>query len=266
MLWPGLLAGALILAAALAYLLRRRSSENAALRRRIEGASADLERLQRSFGRFAPEEIVEEVIARGVSTRGTKKEVTILFSDLVGYTPLTERVEPTELVRILNGYFERMSQAITDHRGYLSTLVGDGMLAMFGALEPNPWQANDAVRAALAMRSALEAYNRELEERGQLPLAMGIGLHRGQGVAGLVGSRDLIQYAFVGSTINIAARVQDLTRLHDADILATGAVQEALDPRFRLRALPAAELRGVREPVAIFAVEAEGATSEGLDG
>ena len=73
--------------------------------------------------------------------------------------------------------------------------------------------------------------------------------------------RDLIQYAFVGSTINIAARVQDLTRLHDADILATGAVAEALDPRFALRALPPAELRGVREPVAVFAVEAEGAAA-----
>jgi adenylate cyclase len=255
MLWPGLLAAALVLIAGLAYLLRRRSGENAALRERIESASADLERLQRSFGRFAPEEIVEEVIARGVSTSGVKKEVTILFSDLVGYTPLTERVEPAALVRILNGYFERMSRAITENRGYLSTLVGDGMLAMFGALEPNPWQADDAVRAALAMRSELEAYNRELEERGLLPLAMGIGLHRGTGVAGLVGSQDLIQYAFVGSTINIAARVQDLTRQHDADILATGAVRESLDPRFLLRELPPAELRGIAEPVAIFAVE-----------
>jgi adenylate cyclase len=241
MLWPGLLAAALVLIAGLAYLLRRRSGENAALRER--------------FGRFAPEEIVEEVIARGVSTSGVKKEVTILFSDLVGYTPLTERVEPAALVRILNGYFERMSRAITENRGYLSTLVGDGMLAMFGALEPNPWQADDAVRAALAMRTELEAYNRELEERGLLPLAMGIGLHRGTGVAGLVGSQDLIQYAFVGSTINIAARVQDLTRQHDADILATGAVRESLDPRFLLRELPPAELRGIAEPVAIFAVE-----------
>jgi adenylate cyclase len=247
----------LLVVAGLAFLLRKRRAEIAALRLRLERASADLERLQKSFGRFAPEEIVEQVIARGVSTSGEKKEVTILFSDLVGYTPLTERVDPAVLVRMLNGYFERMSRAITDHQGYLSTLVGDGMLAMFGALEPNPWQASDSVRAALAMRAGLEAYNRELEAEGLPALAMGIGLHRGTGVAGLVGSQDLIQYAFVGSTINIAARVQDLTRLHHGDILVTGAVQESLDPRFRLRELPPAELRGIAEPVAIFAVEGD---------
>jgi class 3 adenylate cyclase len=256
MLWPlGLLGGATIVIAGLLYLLQRQRTEVSALRQRIEHASADLERLQKSFGRFAPEEIVEQVISRGVSTSGEKKEVTILFSDLVGYTPLTERVDPAVLVRILNGYFERMSDAITDHQGYLSTLVGDGMLAMFGALEPNPWQANDGVRAALAMRAGLEAYNRELVKERLPPLAMGIGLHRGIGVAGLVGSRDLIQYAFVGSTINVAARVQDLTRQHEADILVTGAVQQTLDPRFRLRELPPAELRGIAEPMAIFAVE-----------
>ncbi len=256
MSWPlGLLGAAMLVIVGLAHLLHKRRGEVAVLRQRVERASADLERLQRSFGRFAPEEIVEQVIARGVSTSGEKKEVTILFSDLVGYTPLTERVDPAVLVRILNGYFERMSHAITEHQGYLSTLVGDGMLAMFGALEPNPWQAGDGVRAALAMREGLEAYNRELDEEGLPALAMGIGLHRGQGVAGLVGSRDLIQYAFVGSTINIAARVQDLTRLHHGDILITGAVQETLDRRFRLRELPPAELRGIAEPVAIFAVE-----------
>ncbi len=256
MLWPwGLLGAAAILVTGLLYRLRRRGAEVSALRERLESASSSLEHLQRSFGRFAPEEIVERVIASGVSTSGERKEVTILFSDLVGYTPLAESVDPGVLVGILNGYFERMSRAITEHRGHVSTLIGDGMLAMFGALEPNPWQTDDATRAALAMRTELATYNRELEEAGRPPLSMGIGLHRGSGVAGLVGSRDLIQYTLVGRTINVAARVQDLSRVHGVDILVTREVQETLDPRFRLRALPPAELRGIAEPVAIFAVE-----------
>jgi class 3 adenylate cyclase len=157
--WSSALVAAGI-AAVLAFLLHRRSREARALRERLESATSDLEHLQRSFGRFAPEEIVERVIARGVSTGGERKEVTALFADLVGYTALSERLDPDVLVRILNGYFERMSRAITEHRGHVSALIGDGMLALFGALEPDPWQANGAVRAALAMREELEAYNR----------------------------------------------------------------------------------------------------------
>jgi adenylate cyclase len=252
------LLGGAALVAGLLIALRQKSAEASALRVRLDGAATDLENLQRTFGRFAPEEIVERVIARGVATEGERKEVTALFADLVGYTALSERLAPDVLVRILNGYFERMSRAITAHRGHVSALVGDGMLALFGALEPDPWQSNEAVHAALAMCEELRAYNQELEAAGLPPLAIGVGLHRGVGVAGLVGSRDLIQYTFVGRTINVAARVQDLTRHHGVEVLVTRELRETLDPRFRLRELPPADVRGIAEPVGIFAVESYG--------
>ncbi len=253
---PGPLVGALaLLALGLGYALWRSRQERSRLRRALEAKSADLEQLQLSFSRFAPEEVVESVIASGVSTHGERKEVTALFADLVGFTALSESLEPTVLVRILNGYFERMSQAITGHRAHVSTLVGDGILALFGALQPNPWQGNDALHAALAMRQQLVDYNRELEQEGLPTLSIGVGLHRGWGVAGLVGSRDLMQFAFVGRIVNLAARVQDLTRQYRVDILLTDAVREKLDPRFKLRELPATPVRGVAEPVVIFAAE-----------
>ncbi|TDJ04310.1 MAG: adenylate/guanylate cyclase domain-containing protein [Deltaproteobacteria bacterium] len=256
MQFPGPLVGALALAAlGLGYALWRSRQERSRLRRALEAKSADLEHLQLSFSRFAPEEVVESVIASGVTTHGERKEVTALFADLVGFTALSESLEPSVLVRILNGYFERMSQAITDHRGHVSNLVGDGILALFGALQPNPWQGNDALHAALAMREELSAYNRELEQEGLPTLSIGVGLHRGWGVAGLVGSRDLMQFAFVGRIVNLAARVQDLTRQYRVDILLTDAVRKTLDPRFKLRELPATPVRGVAEPVVIFAAE-----------
>jgi adenylate cyclase len=236
-----------------AFLWTRRRAER--LRERLDTASAELERLQHAFTRFAPQAVVEEVIARGVSTRGERKEVTVLFADLVAFTPLTESVDPATLVRILNGYFERMSRAITEHQGHISTLIGDGILALFGAVEPNPWQSNDAAHAALAMRAALADYNRELAAEGLPTLALAVGLHRGTGVAGLVGSQDLVQFTVVGSTVNVAARVQDLTRAHGVDILATQPVRAWLDPRFTLRALPPTPLRGIAEPMEIWAVE-----------
>jgi adenylate cyclase len=252
--WPIL--GALVaLVVGLAIALRRGRSEASRLRRALEAKSADLEHLQTSFSRFAPEEVVERIIAGGISAHAERKEVTALFSDLVGFTALSEGVAPLVLVRILNGYFERMSRAITDHRGHVSTFIGDGILALFGALQPNPWQGDDAVHAALAMRRELAVYNRELEQEGLPTLSIGVGLHRGVGVAGLVGSRELMQFAFVGRIVNLAARVQDLTRQYEVDILLTRAVQEELDPRFSLRELPATPVRGVAEPVAIFAAE-----------
>ena len=243
------------LAGLLCVLLVRSRREALRLRERLEESSRNLQNLQQAFSRFAPEEVVERVISSGLSERGERREVTALFADLVGFTALCEAVEPSVLVKILNGYFERMSRAISDHRGHVSTFIGDGILAFFGALKPNPWQANDAIHAALAMRHELAAYNRELEEQGLPTLAIGIGLQRGSGVAGLVGSKELKQFAFVGRTVNVAARVQELTRQFPADIIVTGVLREHLDPRFLLRALPPATLKGVTDPVPVFAVE-----------
>jgi len=248
-------AGLLLLFLALSLALWRTRAASARLLRRLEAKSRDLQNLQLSFSRFAPDEVIERVISEGVVSSGEKKEVTVLFADLVGFTALSEEVDPSLLVRILNGYFERMSGAISRHRGHVSTFIGDGILALFGALAPNPWQGDDAVRAVLAMRSELADYNRELAAEGLPELSVGVGLHRGSGVAGLVGSKELMEFAFVGRTVNVAARVQDLTRLHPTDVILTEALKRTLDPRFALRELPPAEVRGVSEPIRIYALD-----------
>ena len=179
----------------------------------------------------------------GTEATAERKVVTALFADLVGYTALSERLEPAVLARVLNGYFQRMSDTIHEHRGHVSTFLGDGILAYFGALQPNPWQCDDAVRAALAMREAIREYNGELAHEGLPPLAVGIGIHRGPGLAGLIGSRERMEYGFVGRTVNLAARVQGLTRTHRVDILVTEALRAELDTRF----VAGAHARGVRE-------------------
>jgi adenylate cyclase len=239
----------------LAFLLRRERTNRLQLSRRLERAASELQSLQAAFSRFAPDAVVERVIAHGVRSEGEKREVTALFADLVGFTALAESVEPVVLMRILNGYFERMSRAITSHRGYVSTFIGDGILALFGALEPNPWQSDDAAHAALGMREELAHYDRELDAEGLPTLSIGIGLHRGVGVAGLVGSRELMQFALVGRTVNVAARVEELTRQLGASVIVTDAVRGALDSRFRLRTLPPTSVKGVDQPLVIFALE-----------
>jgi len=235
--------------------LQRSRHETQHLEQRLESAAGKLQNLQLAFSRFAPDEIIERVIAGGMGGIGEKKEATVLFADLVGFTALSEQIEPTTLVGVLNGYFDRMNEAISQHRGYISTFIGDGILALFGALSPNPWQGNDAVHAALAMREALAAYNLELAEQNIPKLSVGIGLNRGTGVAGLVGSRELKEFAFVGGTVNVAARIQDLTRQYDANIIVTAALKASLDPRFQLRPLPESRVKGVAEPLSIYAVD-----------
>jgi adenylate cyclase len=250
-----LAAGMGTVVAALVYAFWRARAEAKHLRHRLESATASLEQLQLSFARFAPQEVVERIIASGVSTSAERKTVTVLVADIVDFTALSEAMEPALLVQILNGYFARMSRAIAEHRGHVSKFIGDGILALFGALEPNPWQADDAVRAALAMREALEEYNEELALAGQPTLRVGIGLHRGIAVAGVIGAEELVEFTVIGSTVNLASRVEHLTRRHAADILITAAVREVLDARFALHELPAAAVAGISEPVVTYAIE-----------
>ena len=242
-------------AAAVAFVLVRARRRVAGLEARLAAASAALESLQHAFSRFAPAEVVEDIIAQGVSTDSSKKDVTVLFADLKGFTPLAERLDPEALVKLLNGWMERMSRAVAAHHGHVAKLLGDGFLALFGALEANPWQTNDAVRAALAMRTALAEYNATLAGDGLPPLAMGVGIHRGAVVAGVIGTAELVEYGVLGSAVNLASRVETLTRTHGVDILVTDAVRAALDRRFALRAMPPAPVAGVAAPLATFAVE-----------
>jgi adenylate cyclase len=232
--------------------LRRQNRANA---QRLEHATFALEHLQRSFSRFTPASVVEEIIERGVSTSAQKKEVTILFADLQGFTRMSEKLDPVTLVEILNGYFERMSAAVRDHHGHVSKFMGDGMMALFGALEPNPWDAKDAVEAALAMRASLQRFNAELRARELPELAFGIGIHRGAVVAGVMGSQHLLEFTVIGDAVNVASRVEGLTRAHGVDILLTEPVSRALRQRFNLREMAPSPVKGKSEPLRTFALE-----------
>jgi len=247
-----LLAAAAVAAALVAWRawVARRNAE-----RRLAAARRELEFIQAAFARFVPARVVDDIVADGIGTHTDKKDVTILFADLKGFTALSEALPPAELVTILNGYLQRMSAVIVEHRGHVSELVGDGILALFGALEANPWQTNDAVHAALAMRAALVEYNAALAGEGRPPLALSVGIHRGPVIAGLIGSAGLMKYGVIGLAVNLAARVERLTRSHDVDVLVTDAVRSALDGRFVLRPMPAVAVKGIAEPVPTFAVD-----------
>jgi adenylate cyclase len=237
-----------------AVALRRALDRIDALEAAFDDSSSNLERIQAAFHRFTPQAVVEDIIRSGVSTHSERREVTVLFADLVGFTAMSETLDPEVLAPLLNGYFRAMSDAISENRGHVSKFIGDGILATFGVPGRNPWQALDAVAAAVAMEAKLEEYNQLLRERSLPELRLSIGIHRGEVVAGIFGSSHLMEYTVLGDTVNTAARVESLTRTHGEAILVTQAVVDRLDERFVLAAMPPASVKGKSEPLVTYAV------------
>lgn len=223
--------------------------------RLLDDAHGKLESLQLHFSRFAPNDVVERLTDAPDDSMASRRMVTVLFADLKGFTAMCERLDPELMLQILNGYFRAMSRAVSAHHGRVTELTGDGLLALFGALEPNPWQAQDAVMGALAMREALAAYNGTLRTRGLPELQIGIGIHRGELLAGVMGNEQLSKFGVVGDTINVAARVERLTRDLEVDLLVTAEVRVELDDRFRVRPMPAVAVKGKSEPLMTYFVE-----------
>ncbi len=186
--------------------------------------------------------------------------MTVLFADLKGFTPLDGSLGLDRVVDLLNGWFREMSAAIVAHNGHMAKFLGDGLMALFGALDRNPWQARDGAEAALAMREALARYNWTLVVRGLPALSFGVGLHRGPVIAGVIGGDAWMEYTVVGDTVHVASRIQGLTRMHHTDTLVSEVVRSALGDRHLARALLAAPVRGKAEPIRTYAVERAGAS------
>lgn len=244
-----------ILVCVLILMLWRQRQRNHQLERLVMHTNDKLEHLQVHFGRFTPPEVIEHLTDVDGTYTPNHREVTVLFADLKGFTRMCEEMDPEVVVPILNGYFRAMSEALAAHHGQVTELLGDGMLALFGALRSNPWQVQDAVKGALAMREALKDYNDELRSKNLPALAFGIGLHHGNVLAGVMGNMELSKFGVVGDTINVAARVEALTRIHHVDLLITEEVRAALDGRYKVRKMPAVPVKGKEEPIVTYAVD-----------
>jgi len=214
-----------------------------------------LEQLQREFERFAPPDLVERLTDGRGDVAPQRRQVTMLFADLRGFTSMCDRLDPALTVAILNDYFRHMSGAIGRHHGHITELVGDGLLALFGALESNPWQCRDAVLAALEMRAALAVYNAQLAAKSLPQLQFGVGIHSGEVIAGVMGAGELNKFTVTGDPINVASRVEGLTRELGVDLLITEEIRKTLDAGFRLRTMPPARVKGKPELIQTYHVE-----------
>jgi len=228
---------------------------------RLVGGNQALDRIsdeelsvRQLFGRFVAPEVRDEILSNRISLDGEVRNVTLLFSDLRNFTPLTENTPPKTMVSLLNAYFTEMTQAIRSEHGVVLQYVGDEVEAVFGAPLTLPDHPDRAVRAALKMRKRLITLNARFQRAGIEPLRHGIGIHSGNVVAANIGSPDQKSYALVGAAVNLASRVQDATKTFSTDILITEATRSDLKEAYSLKGYPPVWLKGVSAPLSLSAV------------
>ena len=212
------------------------------------------ERMQRFFSP-AVAHLIEETRE---GAQGEKRQVTVLVSDLRGFTPLCKSMDSAQLVEMLNDYLALMVGKIFEHGGTLDKFMGDGILAYFGAPVEQADHAEQAVRCALAMQHALKGFNLGSAVKGAELLRMGIGLHTGTVTLGVIGPPSRREYTIIGETVNLASRIEELTKQYDADMLMSRQTRDGIAGKIEVVELTPALVRGVKDPVPIFTTPASG--------
>jgi adenylate cyclase len=219
----------------------------------IEGL-AEREVIRSTFGRYVSPEIRDEILSGRIPLEGELIEATVLFADLRDFTPFVESMSPKKAVKILNGYFQAMDEAIRRHKGLILQFIGDEIEAVFGVPLPLADHPAAAAQAALEMRRELKKFNLTVVQMGGNPIRHGIGLNTGMLLAANIGSPDRLTYSLVGDTVNVASRIQDLTKDYDHDILMSETTRRRLGQEFMVRQLAPATVKGKQSPLNVYAL------------
>ena len=221
------------------------------------GVGADIlarRRLRDALGRYVSPDIATRVERNPASLAGERRQVSILFSDLRGFTTLSERMAPDQMAARLTEYFDAMTTTIFARRGMVNDFIGDAILAVFGAPLDDPEHARHAIESALAMGEVLTGLNRRWQVEGLPPLRMGVGIHTGEVFAGNVGRAGKVKYAVVGDTVNLASRVESLNKELGTTMLVTEAAYRAAGLDLEVVDRGPISVKGREEPVRVYEV------------
>lgn len=211
-------------------------------------------RVRESFGRYVGRDVLAQIVADTPALSGTRREVSLLVSDIRGFTTFSEKL-PAEIVAShLNAYFPAMVDAIFTYRGTVDDFIGDGILAVFGAPIADPGHARQAVEAAVAMQQALERLNRDWAAQGLPTLRMGVAVHTGTVFAGSIGSRERAKYTVIGDPVNVTARLEGLNKDLGTTILMTEAIRSAIGDLVQTRFRGELPVKGRTEPLRVYEV------------
>lgn len=207
--------------------------------------------------RFATSEVAEDLQQSGFALGGKRVRGTVMFSDIRGFTSLVESQPPEETIELLNTYYTLMFDAISGHGGVVNQMIGDGLMAIFGAPLPLPEPSLAAVRAALDMVEMIDQFNLDRIALGKKPIRIGIGIASGEMVAGYTGTQQRATYTCIGDTVNLAARLEAHTKVAGRGILVDDDTRAALGDRVRLEPLGEVQFKGKAAAVPVFAVKAQ---------
>jgi adenylate cyclase len=226
-------------------------------------------RTRRTLERYVSKNLVKEVLENPdsyySSLRGVRVPATILFSDLIGFTTLSEKADPEALVSQLNEYLSRMTSVVFSNGGTLDKFIGDAIMAVWGNVRSfgMAQDAKNCARAALAMRRELRQLNQKWREEGRMGLGMGVGINQGEVIVGNIGSHERMDPTVIGDSVNLASRLEGLTRVYGVDILVGASAAELARDEVHLRSVARVQVKGKSKPVDIFTFI--GARNEGVD-
>ncbi|HEV7874694.1 MAG TPA: adenylate/guanylate cyclase domain-containing protein [Enterovirga sp.] len=217
---------------------------------------ATMRTVLQTFASFVPKHLVQGLVESGTPMKpgGARREVTILFSDVEGFTHITERADPERVMLYTSRYFAVLSRAIMEHNGTIDKFAGDCVMAIWNAPADDPDHVVNACAAALACKRASEELNAAFEREGWPAYKTRFGLHTGEAVVGNVGSDDRMNYTVLGPTVNLAARLEGLNKTYDTAILVSEAVATRAAGRFSFRGIDTIRPKGFAESVQVFAL------------
>lgn len=214
-------------------------------------------RIRNIFQRYVPKEVVDEVLKRKDDSMlaGEEREVTILLADIRGYTSITERLSPEQVVWMLNEFFAEMIDVVFEHGGVVDKFMGDAIMAFFGAPVSYGDDCKRAVMVGLEMVERLDQLNRRRLERGEEEIKIGIGISTGRVVAGNIGSDKRMEYTVIGDDVNLTSRIEELTKEYPNGILISQSTYDQAKDFVKVEKLKPVKVKGKAAPVQIYRVK-----------
>ncbi|MDX1440288.1 MAG: adenylate/guanylate cyclase domain-containing protein [Rubricoccaceae bacterium] len=226
--------------------------------RKVVAQDREAQFVREAFGRYMSDEIAKAVLANpeALAIGGERRDVSVLMSDLSGFSALSERLEPERVVELLNVYLGRMTHVIDSYGGTIDEFIGDAILVIFGAPIPRDDHAERAVACAVAMQRSMTEVNEEMTKRGLPTLEMGIAVNTGEVVVGNIGSEKRAKYGVVGSPVNLTSRIQALAA--SGEVVTSASTRDAVGDTLKLSGSREVAMKGFADPITVHFVSGVG--------
>jgi class 3 adenylate cyclase len=215
-----------------------------------------LEQVRRTLGVHIGEKVAEQILARNGRVGGIEQHVTVMFVDIRSFTARTASLRPHDAMNLLNRFLNAVVKVVEiEHGGMINKFLGDGFMALFGVDSDQHDHADKALAAGHDLERRLDRLNSELTRRGEEPIRVGIGINSGRVIVGSIGSPERMEFTVIGSTVNIASRIEALNKRLGTTLLLSRATRDALQRSLPLRALPLQAIEGIERPLETFTPE-----------